>query len=153
MPRNGLQQVEASRADHSALVELGDLLAAEPRTSSPGVFLKVGDHSLRLPESIILGLRDMARHLTRGASIEVLPTDRDLSLQQAASLLGVSREFVRRLVNSGELPAMRVGTHQRISLADVLSYRDRRRSQRGRALSEMREQTVELGGYDDSEPR
>jgi excisionase family DNA binding protein len=149
MPRKNLDVLESGRTDQPAIIELGHVLAAEPRLGSPGVFLRSGDQSVRLPESIIHGLRDMAQHLGRGAAIQVVPLDRELSLSEAAIILGVSREFLRKVVLSGDLQAERVGTHHRLTLGEVFAYRERRSQRRASILSELREQSAELGAYDE----
>lgn len=149
MPRKHLDVLEGASADQPAIIELGHVLAAEPRAGGPGVFLRFGDQTVRLPESVVLGLRDMAQYLGRGAAVQVVPLDRELSLSEAAQILGISREYLRKLVHNGELHAERVGTHHRLTLAQVFEYRDRRAERRRHSLSELREQTAELGAYDE----
>lgn len=149
MPRKSLDVLESPHIDQPAIVGIRHILAAEPRPGSPGVFLSVGEHSVRVPESVICGLRDMVQHLSRGAAVQVVPLDRELSLSEAATILGVSREFLRKLVHSGELDAGKVGTHHRLTLGQVFAYRDRRAERRSHNLSELREQSAELGAYDE----
>jgi excisionase family DNA binding protein len=149
MPRKHLDVLESARGDQAAIVELGNALAAEPRPTSPGVFLRAGDQTVRLPESIILGLRDLAQHLARGSAVQVIPLDRELSLSEAAQILGISREYARKLVRNGELQANRVGTHHRLTLSDVFAYRDRRNERRHHSLAELRNLSAELGAYDE----
>jgi excisionase family DNA binding protein len=149
MPRKHLDALDSPRGDQPAIIELRHVLAAEPRSGSSGVFLSAGDQTVRLPESVVLGLRDMAQYLGRGAAVQVVPLDRELSLSEAAQILGVSREFLRKLVHNGELHAERVGTHHRLTLDQVFEYRDRRAERRRHALSELREHRAELGAYDE----
>jgi excisionase family DNA binding protein len=113
------------------------------------VTLRIGEDSITLPDSIIYALRNVVSHLERGVRVDIVPTDRKLTLREAGSLLGVSREFVRRLVASGELDASKVGTHHRLTLSDVLEYKERRDRRRRNALSELHDQSVELGAYDE----
>lgn len=143
-----LDHLAARPADRASLTRLKYLLVAEPRPGST-VTLRVGDESVNLPDSIVVGLRTVVSHLERGTRVDIVPTDRELTLREAGSLLGVSREFVRRLVTSGELAATKVGTHHRITLGDVLAYKERRDGRRRSALHEMHEQSVDLGAYDE----
>jgi excisionase family DNA binding protein len=66
--------------------------------------------------------------LAAGKAVTVSPTEPQLTTQQAADLLGVSRPTVVRLIESGELVAERIGNRRRLLLGEVLAYRERRRA-------------------------
>ena len=72
----------------------------------------------------------------------------ELTSQEAAGLLGVSRPHLIKLLDRGELPFHRVGTHRRIRIEDVLEYRERRRAERKAGLDELARLSEHLpGGY------
>lgn len=80
--------------------------------------------------------------------------DRELTSQQAADMLNVSRQYVARLADAGELQvATTKGGHRRFRLADVLSHKRRRDDGRRRALGELMDLTEEYGGYDEGKGR
>lgn len=72
----------------------------------------------------------------------------DLTTQQAAALLGVSRQFFVKLLESGALPFHVSGTHRRVYLKDLLTYKEQRDRERRKALDQMAKETEELGLYD-----
>ncbi|MFF0910926.1 excisionase family DNA-binding protein [Microbacterium enclense] len=86
-------------------------------------------------------------HVGRGASVSLEPIDRQLTTQQAATLLGVSRNTLVRLLDEHELPFERLGEsrHRRLRLQDVLAYRDRKREERRSRLDEMTRQAHDDG--------
>lgn len=83
-----------------------------------------------------------------GRSITLVPHDKELTTQEAADILHVSRPHLIKLLDRGDFPFHRVGTHRRIRIEDVLTYRDRRDAERSAALDELTKLSEELpGGY------
>jgi excisionase family DNA binding protein len=78
----------------------------------------------------------------------VVRTPREVSTQQAATVLNVSRPTVANLIDDGVLPSRKVGSHRRITLADLLAYRDDMVARRRAVLDQMSRDAEELGLYD-----
>ncbi len=70
-------------------------------------------------------------------------SDAELTTQQAADLLGLSRTYVVRLIDQGSMPAHMAGTHRRLLASDVLAYRQRRAP--SSAVGDLTEAGEELG--------
>lgn len=86
--------------------------------------------------------------MQQGKTISIVPAMQDLTTQQAAALLGVSRPFFVKLLESGALPFHLTGTHRRVYLKDLLAYKEHRDRERHEALDQMAEEAEELGLYD-----
>lgn len=81
---------------------------------------------VELNEQLFRILKGVAEALSRGQSVSIIARDKEISTQQAADLLGISRPTVVKLINQGELPASVPGEKRRkLRLDDVLDYRDR----------------------------
>lgn len=80
-----------------------------------------------LPQEIYEALVMVVDAMQRGMAVTIRPNHERITTQQAADLLGVSRPTVVRLVESGELPAEKIGRHRRILLIDVIEYQAMRR--------------------------
>ena len=93
----------------------------------------VGDQ-VEIPEEIHRVLLKVVDALTHGLAVTVAPQSTTLTTQQAADLLGVTRPTVIKILNEGGMPFDRVGTHRRLLLGDVLSYREQRRAAQYAAL-------------------
>ncbi len=78
---------------------------------------------LDLPQPVVEALAEFLEAAADGERAVVLRSPEDLTTEQAAAVLGVSRPTVIRLVEADELPARLVGTHRRLALGDVLAYR------------------------------
>lgn len=117
---------------------------------APAVLLGPDGEQIPLPLPAYDVLRQVVSAMERGASVSVEPIDRKLTTQQAAELLGVSRNTLIRLLEEHELPFERLGEsrHRRLRLHDVLAYRDRKRAERRSRLDEMTRQAYEDGLYD-----
>lgn len=101
---------------------------------------------VELTEQLHTILKQVVVALSTGQSISILTRDREITTQQAAELLGLSRPTVVRLIDTGELPAHIPGTERRkLRLADVLAYRVELRRRRNRFITES------AAAYDDAD--
>jgi excisionase family DNA binding protein len=74
------------------------------------------------PQALDL-VRELMRDLALNKAVTIVPMDQNLTPNQAADLLHISRSTVMRLIADGTLPAHNVGTHHRISLPDLLTFK------------------------------
>jgi len=86
--------------------------------------------------------------LREGKAVSIIPYTRHLTTQQAARILGVSRQFLVGLLQSGKIPFRTVGTHRRVLLSDVLRYEKEQDEQTRNALRELSRASLEAGIYD-----
>lgn len=114
----------------------------------PAVFLSgAGEHDrVELTEQLHAILKQVVQALSHGQSISILIRDQEISTQQAAEILGLSRPTVVRLIDEGELSAHVPGAVRRkLRVADVLAYREELRDRRNRFLTES------SADYDDTD--
>ena len=104
--------------------------------------------AIALPPSIFYVLERVAEVLARGDSITVVPVGREVTTQQAADLLNVSRQYLVRLLDEGRIPFRKTGKHRRLRIEDVLAFKEKRGKDRRAGLRELSQMTQEFGGYD-----
>lgn len=93
-------------------------------------------------------IEQAARIVAQGTAVDVLARDKELTSQEAAALLGVSRQYLIRVLDRGDMPFTRTGNHRRIRSADVLDYITLRDASRRTALAELTQDTQQAGGYE-----
>jgi excisionase family DNA binding protein len=103
---------------------------------------------LELPESVYRLLTDITRNMQLGRAVVLIPENQQLTTQRAADLLGISRPHLIKLLDAGELPYHKAGSHRRIYLKDLLAYRKRRNAERKAALDRIAKEAFESGLYD-----
>ncbi len=133
-----------TKAEVFDLEERDRVVVASLNSERSSVSVRVGDETVVLPEDANRAVRSLLRDLSTGVPVHVIPADAELTTQQAADLLGLSRTYVVRLIDQGSLPAHMAGTHRRLLASDVLVYRDRRASKLA-SLDELTEADEELG--------
>src|SRR4051794_28565122 len=145
---NGNEVVTPTEADAALAKVVGEKLAAHP-ASELRLELKTGSSTeeLVLPAA---ALRLLVRALTEmgeGNAVTLTPVHAELTTQQAADLLNVSRPHLVKLLDEGKIPSRKVGTHRRVRLEDLLAYKREFLARRQAALSGLAElsQDLEMG--------
>jgi excisionase family DNA binding protein len=122
-----------------------DAFFASMSADEPSIRL-LGPHreELRIPASMIRGLREMAHALAGDHAVAVVPLEKMLTTQQAADLLNVSRQYLVRLLDDGRIPSSKTGTHRRVRFDDLIAYKQRRDAERRRELDLLAEMSQEI---------
>jgi excisionase family DNA binding protein len=104
--------------------------------------------TMALPASAFNALKVIVEGMARGQTMTLVPHGKELTTQEAADLLHVSRPHLVKLLDVGTIPHHKVGTHRRVRIEDVLDYREERAQTRREKLDELTRLSEELeGGY------
>jgi excisionase family DNA binding protein len=110
--------------------------------------LTVADKTLTLPSSVLELLKRSLEHLAAGRAVGIVSYGTFISVHDTAQLLNVSTEYVKKLLEAGELPFETKGMGRMIPLKDVLEYKRVSYAKREAALTELTQLSQELGLYD-----
>jgi excisionase family DNA binding protein len=106
-------------------------------------------HQVELPTSALQLLMDILEALAEGNAVKVVPVHAELTTQEAADLLNVSRPHLIKLLESGELSYHKTGKHRRVRFADLMDYKTRRDTASEQAMALLAEQAQALRtGYE-----
>lgn len=101
--------------------------------------------SVTLTPALAASLLEVLRLVSSGRGFRMIPVEAELTTQQAADLLNVSRPYLVKLIENGEIPFTRTGRHRRIRANDLFSYRDKRDATRSSALEKLARTDAEQG--------
>ncbi|RBH53241.1 MULTISPECIES: helix-turn-helix domain-containing protein [Pseudomonas] len=97
-------------------------------------------HSVELPTTALRLLVEILAELAAGNAVQVVPVHAELTTQEAADMLNVSRPHLIKLLESGELPFHKTGKHRRVRFADLMAYKTQRSLDSEQAMAELAEQ-------------
>lgn len=141
-----LPDSEASALARASAEELSRLLGQIPLAERAQV--KLDGNDLILPRQALALLRDLLVEMAQGNAVTIVPTHAELTTQEAANLLNVSRPHLVKLLEGGDIPFSKAGTHRRIRYQDLMTYREQRMHESKNTLDELTEQAQELDmGY------
>ena len=130
--------------------ELASLLSTKFETQRIDIFDKEDKpHRLVLPTSALRLLVDILGELALGNAVKVVPVHAELTSQEAADLLNVSRPHLVKMLEDGAIPFTKTGRHRRVRFSDLMAFKQRRDEQSQVAMEALVQQAQELGmGYD-----
>lgn len=130
--------------------ELASLLSTKFETQRIDIFDKEDKpHTLVLPTSALRLLVDILGELAIGNAVKVVPVHAELTSQEAADLLNVSRPHLVKMLEEGAIPFTKTGRHRRIRFSDLMAFKQRRDEESQEAMEALAQQAQELGmGYD-----
>jgi excisionase family DNA binding protein len=120
------------------------LQALAPLQGSEDVSVNIQDRQVMLPAAMVPALIEAAKLMSEGHAVDVVPADEEISAQEAADILKVSRPYLLNLVKKGVLPCRMVGAHHRIPMGALLAYK-RDQAPRRRSLETLTAETQDLG--------
>jgi excisionase family DNA binding protein len=102
---------------------------------------------IALPPSVIRLLLNALQEMAKGNAVTLLPIPKELTTQQAADMLGVSRPFLLKLLEEEKIPSRLVGTQHHVLYQDVLYYAQQERIRREQVMEALVAETESLGLY------
>jgi excisionase family DNA binding protein len=137
------------RAQVAALSRAMNGMVQPPKRRAPKCQL-VGPNgeATSIPESVFYVLERVAEVLASGDSITVVPVGKEVTTQQAADVLNISRQYLVRLLDEGRIPFRKTGKHRRLRIEDILAFKEQRDKDRRAGLRELSRFTQDFGGYE-----
>jgi excisionase family DNA binding protein len=137
------QRVAISEMDHKEIEQLYEAF----RRGKAKLVGPSGEARL-LPDSLYSFLVELIGLLNEGKSVMIVQNQAKLTTMEAASLLGVSRQFLVNLLEKGDVPYHMVGTHRRIYAQDLFQYKAQRDRRRHKVIRELAQAEAKEGIYD-----
>ena len=119
-------------------------------TELPEGPLKLANVSTPLPAAVSAILREVLAVFSEGGAVSLVPKDAEFSPAEAAEFLNVSRGFVTKLMDEGQLSYREVGSHRRIPAPIVVAYDEAQRLRARAALAEIAGRDQDMGLYDEA---
>ena len=141
--------VQASAGERQVLGQVNTVLERGIGRKGNRLYLIAPDgEQIEIPEAVYRVVCHAVPILASGDSVSVVPIHKELTTQEAAELLNVSRPHLIHLLDEEKIPYTKTGTHRRIRLSDLMEYKRIRDKERREALDKLTALSQEFGLYD-----
>ncbi len=150
---DNFETVSPSKSDTELALESSRLLASQKfgrRTSIDIQIQSEGTESktITVPTSALRLFVHLLSEMAQGNAVTLLPTHAELTTQQAADILNVSRPYLVKLLDEGKIPCRTVGKFRRARLDDILAFKKKDDDTRAKIIDHLTEEAQKLGlGY------
>ncbi len=135
---------EAERAKNFSRILAKEFAPAESVT----IQRDDGDESIEIPRQVFNVLMRVLAVMSEGKAFSLIPMDKELTTQQAADILNVSRPYLNKILDLGDIAHRKVGRNRRIKFSDLMEYKKSQEQKSKDALQELANQSQELDmGY------
>lgn len=141
-----LELIMAQKQEAESIRQLENILNLE---GSQAKLVGANGEAITIPESVYQVLRQVIHAMALGQAISIAPQEQEMTTQQAADILNVSRPYLIKLLEQGEIPYIKVGTHRRVRSQDLMTYKQQRDIKRREGLKEMSQFLQNEGFYDE----
>jgi excisionase family DNA binding protein len=147
------ETVAPTEADAQLARESGRRLATHKLGRRSSVRIRLVDDGedaepVAVPTSALRLFLHLLAEMSQGNAVTLIPSHAELTTQQAADLLNVSRPYVVKLLEEGKIPFRTVGKYRRVRFDDVMAYKRKDDEARAKILDELTAEAQELGmGY------
>jgi excisionase family DNA binding protein len=152
-PSKTFETVAPTEADTQLALESSRRLASHKLGRRASVRIQLLDdgkepEAVAVPTSALRLFLQLLTEMSQGNAVTLIPTHAELTTQQAAELLNVSRPYVVKLLDEGRIPFRTVGKYRRVRFEDLMAYKRQDDEARAKILDELTAEAQELGmGY------
>jgi len=143
----GRNPIIAPEKERKALERIDKAL--QPKKAARARLRGPDGEEMIIPRSLYVVLLEALKQLITGRAISIVPVMAELTTQQAADLLNVSRPFLVKILDHGVIPSHKTGTHRRVYLHDLLAYKRKRDAAAEKSLGRLVAEAQELGIYEE----
>ena len=142
---SGREPIAAAESERAAIAGIATILQSPPRTAK---LVGPDGTEIDLPASLFDILDRAVTGLIDGEAVAIVPIHQELTTQQAANILNVSRQYFVTLLDGGKIRFSKTGTHRRIKFGDLMAYKEHRDTKRREGLDALTRMSEEMGLYD-----
>lgn len=148
-----LENVSPERVDREVAFEVHEKLIEainkiDHSENIPEIIIQETGDPIKIPLKVLKLMAEVLDNFRQGNGVAIIPTSTMLTTQKTAELLNCSRPHVVKLIDSGELPAEKIGRHRRIKLTDVIDYKRKMIEEQKKNLVAMMKHAEEHGLYE-----